>query len=63
MIPHNIDLSPGVKEPLCGNGWLAQHLHDYDGWEPTIEMNLGNVHYCMTVKDASVLNKVIKANK
>lgn len=57
---HNFKPWLGV---LPGWGWLHQHEHDYDGWQPTIEMDIGKVHYNMTIRDPKVISEVCKVNR
>lgn len=55
-------LSPHIGV-LPGWSWLEKHEHDYDGWKPEIEMNLGGVRLHIKGADHKTLNKVMKANK
>ncbi len=48
---------------LPGCEWLSQHEHDLDGWQPTVELNLGHVRYKMRIKDTTVINQICKVNK
>ena len=47
---------------LPGWTWLKEHEHDLDGWTPSFEMHLGNLHYNVTVKDPKTLRDIVKAN-
>ena len=60
---NRIELSPGIKEPLCGYQWVWQHQHDLDGWTPTVEFISPGYKQTMTVKDPAIFEDIIKANK
>ena len=50
-------------EPICGWQWVYQHLHDLDGWIPTIELRTPGLSLKMQVKDLSVLKRIIEISK
>jgi len=57
-----IDLGPGIVEPICGWEWIRQHLNDpYP--EPRIELVTPTSRYCMTIKKAKVIKEVSKVIK
>ena len=58
-----IDLSPGIKEPLCGYPWVWQHAHDLDGWHPVFEVITPTSHTTVTIKSDKVIKELVKTLK
>ena len=42
-------VSKGIKEPICGWQWVYAHLHDLDGWKPTIEFTTEHGRYTIGI--------------
>ena len=59
---YQIYLSPGI-EPMCGYEWLDKHCADVLDFQQSIEMNLGNVRYTMTIKKPEVIKDIMRVNK
>ncbi len=60
---YNVVFDPGITEPLCGWEWLDKHCADLVDWQPEVYLDLGGVHYTMTVKQPGILAEVMKVNK
>ena len=56
----NVELTKGIKEPICGWQWVQEHYHDLDGWTPTIELKAPGFRFTITSKDRDALNKAVK---
>lgn len=56
---NELDLGPGIREPLCGWPWVNRHLNDpYP--EPHIELITPTSRCSMTIKKPGVMKEVAK---
>ena len=62
-IDYKVFLSPGVDDVLCGFDWLDKHFDSMVNYQPQVEMNIGNVHYQMTIKKPELIKDIMRANK
>ena len=55
--------------PICGWQWLAEHEHDLDNWQPTIEVKAFGINHRLTIKNPAdkrmkqVYRSIFKAPK
>ncbi len=54
-------ISKGL-EPICGWQWIYAHLHDLDGWRPTIELSNGHSKHTISInpKQRGIITEVSK---
>lgn len=56
----DIELSPGIRQPLCGWEWYTQHRADFPNGIPLVfEISRTGSKHTVTVKDERSMREVI----